>query len=464
VQRRYGRSDRHRAGASWPADVLAIGTPARVGAWSWRHLLAVCAIAAATVAAAGARACAEVAVPTSQASQMDAAFLEGAPAPPEPAAACFIDTGVRWNPDTAPVVVHSEALDPAQSAEDTSSDLHGTRAIMTAFAPPNDWGTVGIWPRGQAVAINALPAGQSGFPFSYYRVAIDRCKNLAAIYPIRVIVLALGASTAPDPAQMSVLSDAVDRAHSAGLNVVAAAGNAGGAVEWPAAYDPVLAVGAADASGTLCTFSSRGAALDVLAPGCPVQEAFGDTGAPALAQGTSSAAVLVGGAVTALRAYAPALSWQQAEQALVSTAHGMNLDVQAAFDAVGLGSVVASGEQSAAQGTVTPAGSSPPAPVPAVPVAPAVRRLTPWPAPSLRWHRRGRRLTVTLQRRPRAAKALVVLAQARVRATVRTLSRRTTRGAVITFTLPREGKVRLTVCYLADRTHRQSTTLRVAIR
>jgi len=50
AQRRYGRSDRHRAGAPWRADVLAIGAPASVGAWPWRRLLAVCAIAAAAVA------------------------------------------------------------------------------------------------------------------------------------------------------------------------------------------------------------------------------------------------------------------------------------------------------------------------------------------------------------------------------------------------------------------------------
>jgi hypothetical protein len=406
---------------------------------------------------------AEVATPTTQATQLDARFLTPETAPPSQAAACFIDTGVLPNPDTDGVVLYSEALDPAQSAEDTSSDLHGTRAVMTAFAAINDWGTVGIWPGGKAVTINALPAGASGFPFSFYRVAIDRCKNLAAVYPIRVIVLALGASSAPDATQMSALADAVDRAHAADLNVVAAAGNAGGAVEWPAALDAVMAVGAADSTGVLCTFSARGPPLDVLAPGCPVQEAFGDTGAPALAQGTSSAAVLVGGVLTALRAYAPNLRWQQAEQALSGTSHGMNLDVRAAFEAVGLGDVIARGEQAAAQAGASPADTTVTPPPSSATAKPTARKLARWPMPRLRWHRHGGHLTVRLQRRPRGAKALVVLARARPRATVRTLRRQMTRGAVITLTTPRGG-IRLLVRYLADRTHRQSKTLRIAIR
>ena len=105
----------------------------------------------------------------------DAAFLAYAPPPPAATAACFVDTGLRSNADTEQIVLHSEALDPGQTADDTGTDMHGSRGVMTAFAPRNGWGAVGIWPLGRAVTINALPVGEQGFPFSYYRLALGRC-------------------------------------------------------------------------------------------------------------------------------------------------------------------------------------------------------------------------------------------------------------------------------------------------
>lgn len=419
--------------------------------------------AIAIVGADGASARAEVATPTAQAVAAHAEFLAYAPPPPATSAACVVDTGVRSNPDTDPVVLYREALTAGQTADDTGADLHGSRGVMTAFAPRNGWGAVGIWPQGKAVAINALPAGQQSFPFDNYRLAIRRCAELAAIYPIRVVVLSLGAGTPPDALQMSLLGDAVDQAHGAGLSVVAAAGNAGGAVEWPAASSPVFAVGAGDAGGALCIFSARGPELDIVSPGCPVETAYADTGAPASAQGTSSANDIAAAVLSALYGYRPDLRWDQAEQLLRDTSRGGFLDVRAAFETAGLGDVVDAGDRAAAaQAAPSDAHIAPP---PATSTTPRPHQSRPpWPTPKVRIMRLSRRVRIVVSNRPKGATVAVTLQQVSRRAGAKTLARRRVRLGAVTLGLPSAGGVRITVRYLASQQHRQSRAVQRTVR
>lgn len=420
--------------------------------------------AVAIVASGGATARAEVATPTAHAVAAHAEFLAYAPPPPAPSAACFVDTGVRSNPDTDPVVLYREALTAGQTADDTGSDLHGSRGVMTAFAPINGWGASGIWPQGKAVVINALPAGQQGFPFDSYRLAIRRCAELAAVYPIRVVVLSLGASSPPDALQMSLLGDAVDRAHDLGLSVVAAAGNAGGAVEWPAASPPVFAVGAGDAAGALCGFSARGPELDLVSPGCPVETAYADTGAPASVQGTSSANDIVAAVLSALHGYRPDLSWDQAEQLLRDTSHGGFVDVRAAFEAAGLGDVVDAGERAAIAAKAAPSDAQL-APPPTTSTTPGAHSPQPrWPTPKVRIARFNRHVRIIFSNRPKGATVAVTLQQPSRRGVAKTLAHRRVRRGGVTLGLPSMGEFRITVRYLSSRDHRQSRAVQRTVR
>lgn len=64
------------------------------------------------------------------------------------------------------------------------------------------------------------------------------------------------------------LEIAINDAEKAGIIVVAATGNTGtGNIDYPAAFDNTIAVGSVNAKGEMSEFTSRGAALDVLAPG-----------------------------------------------------------------------------------------------------------------------------------------------------------------------------------------------------
>jgi serine protease len=82
-----------------------------------------------------------------------------------------------------------------------------------------------------------------------------------------VINLSLGG-----PIKSAILEDAVDHALSRGVLVVAAAGNSGRSVGYPAAYPGVVAVSATDASDKIAWFSSRGPQVTIAAPGVAVTQ------------------------------------------------------------------------------------------------------------------------------------------------------------------------------------------------
>jgi len=319
------------------------------------------------------RASAEVGVPagTAQQAAADALFLQYAPAPPVPGVICLVDSGVDPSPDTTPILAGSYALSPNTSTEDELAALnpplpgghpdgHGTYMAMIATAPANGWGMVGLAPTSVRIYnLKALAAGQTTFAFSEYPSAISHCQALSSSMPVTVVNLSLGSGTQPTGSELETLEDFVQAANAHGLGVVAAAGNEGGPVQAPADVQGVLGVGASDANpaniGVTCSFSNRGAGLALLAPGCGSQTgpggvgngieiAFSDDGAPAWAEGTSEAAVLVSAAEASMRAYSPTLSYSQTQACITSTlTNGGNLDVAAAFDACGLGQVVSEG-------------------------------------------------------------------------------------------------------------------------
>ncbi len=304
--------------------------------------------------------------PTSQAVAADAQFLEYAPPPPEPGVVCLVDSGVDPNPDTTGALAGSEALDPSWGTGDALAATqhlveghpngHGTEMAMIMAAPENGWGMVGIAPTSVRVySIRVVPPGQTTFPLPAYSSALTQCLKLrGTTQPTMTVVnLSIGGTTTPSTADIAQIGESVEAARQHGLDVVAAAGNRGSvAVEFPAAYPPVIAVGAGDAAaasvGVICGFSN-GSGLDALAPGCDsatggVDEAFQDDGTPAYGFGTSQSAAIASAVLAAMRAYAPTLNVEQAEDCLTSSeVNGGNLDAAAAFAACGLYRIVAAG-------------------------------------------------------------------------------------------------------------------------
>jgi serine protease len=89
----------------------------------------------------------------------------------------------------------------------------------------------------------------------------------AADHGAQVINLSLGG-----PIKSKILEDAVKHATAKGALVVAAAGNSGRSVGYPAAYPDVVAVSATDSKDNIAWFSSRGPQIAIGAPGVAVTQ------------------------------------------------------------------------------------------------------------------------------------------------------------------------------------------------
>jgi subtilisin family serine protease len=101
--------------------------------------------------------------------------------------------------------------------------------------------------------------------------------------------MSLGSSRTDDG-----VHSAIREAAAAGIIVVCAAGNDGGSVNYPAAYQETIAVGAVDSHGNACEFSSRGKEIAVAAPGQDITSCWLSDGY-ATVSGTSMAAPFVAG-------------------------------------------------------------------------------------------------------------------------------------------------------------------------
>lgn len=393
-----------------------------------------CLLAAITLGAAVGGAQAETAIPA-QATADGGAFLPYAPAPPQRGGLCLVDTGASVNRDTEGAVVDRSAIDGG-SGEDVSPEGHGTVLAMMAAAPANGWGMLGVAPGAvQIVSVRVLEPGQRAFPFVAYAAGITACLELRQKYDIRAINLSLGNRETPSVQDYEAVANAVLRANDYGVAVVAAAGNDGGPVAYPAAYPTALSVGATDTrEQTLCGFSNRGEGLRLLAPGCELDGADPLSGAGVFNywEGTSESSVIAATALTALATYRPDLSPSAAEEALTSVS-GANLNIAQAFRDAGLGWVVNAGEAAEphAQSSLDP--ENPP---PGMPTSTAMPLTARFARPLARLKRVRGGLVLVLRERPREAQVQVRVFGHRRHA--RSLSvLRTLRGTLTQLTLPR---------------------------
>jgi len=133
-----------------------------------------------------------------------------------------------------------------------------------------------------------------------------------------------------------------------GILVAAASGNAGTeGVEYPAAYDYVFAVGATDGQGNATSYSNRGSALDLVAPGGEMEADSNGDGQPdgilstyyseglpeyAFLQGTSMATPHAAGVFALMKSVYPDLNEQNLARLLQAGALTSDLGEQGRDD------------------------------------------------------------------------------------------------------------------------------------
>jgi len=199
-----------------------------------------------------------------------------------------IDTGIdRTHPDLAANIKGGwNAITKAGDFNDDNG--HGSHVSGTIAGIDDDKGVVGVAPKADLYGVKVLDAEGSGTFDDVIAGMLWAVEN-----KMEVASMSLGADQG-NPA----LADAVEAMRKAGVILIAAAGNSGGTVGYPAAYPGAIAVAASDSKDKLASFSSRGAAVAVIAPGVDVKSTYMGGGYDTLS-GTSMATPHVSG-LTAL--------------------------------------------------------------------------------------------------------------------------------------------------------------------
>ena len=175
-----------------------------------------------------------------------------------------VDTGIDLDhPDLINnITLGYNAISPGTTSDDNNG--HGTHVAGTIAGVDNTIGVIGVAPSARLLSVKVLGANGSGY-ISDIIEGID----WAVANGADVINMSLGTT-----ADIQSMEDAVVRAFNAGVVVVAASGNDGSAVNYPAAYPTVLAVGATDSNNTIASWSSRGPQVDLSAPGVSVYSTY----------------------------------------------------------------------------------------------------------------------------------------------------------------------------------------------
>jgi hypothetical protein len=177
-------------------------------------------------------------------------------------------------------------FNPVEDADVQDDFGHGTHvAGIAAAATNNGTGVAGVAWGARVMPVKVLDQYGWGF-YSDIAAGIVYAADNGA----RIINLSLGGASASE-----TLCAAVEYARSKGAAIVAAAGNSGGAVYYPAACSGALAVAATDPADNRAGFSNHGPEVDLAAPGVDIYSAWPWVSGYYTKSGTSMAAPHVSG-------------------------------------------------------------------------------------------------------------------------------------------------------------------------
>lgn len=196
----------------------------------------------------------------------------------------ILDTGyARHHPDLQKAVVAYKDF-TGQGIQDRKG--HGTHVAGIVGARANNIGVVGVAPKCKLLIAKVL-SNQGGGKSSWIVNGI----KWAASQKADIISMSLGSRSSMENVKRALM------ALPQNIFLVAAAGNSGprlGTVGYPAKYSIVISVGAISKDRKVSKWSSRGRAVDVVAPGDNITSCFPPR-ALAVMSGTSMACPVVAG-------------------------------------------------------------------------------------------------------------------------------------------------------------------------
>lgn len=203
-----------------------------------------------------------------------------------------IDTGVCASGDI-PIAGRINLVPGEENVEPLYEDVsgHGTGVASIIGAADDNRSVKGVNSNAQLYSVKALNDGMCS-PVSRIIEGIYWCID----NDINIINMSFGTHS-----DSELLHNAVRDAYNAGILMIAAAGNDGNNsnVEYPAAYEEVMAVGSVDNNGIISDFSATGEEIEIVAPGENIA-ATGFFDEVVCTQGTSVSAAQVTGAASLL--------------------------------------------------------------------------------------------------------------------------------------------------------------------
>ncbi|MFH1724803.1 MAG: S8 family peptidase [Elusimicrobiota bacterium] len=186
--------------------------------------------------------------------------------------------------------------------------FHGTHVAGIVAAARDGQGVVGVAPEAHLYAVKVLTKDGSGSLFGIMGGIMWCVEN-----GMQVVNMSLGAAQGHP-----LFEHAVNALADADIPLIAAAGNDGKAVNFPAKYAAAIAISALDEKDGIAKFSSRGPEIEFIAPGVKVPSTITGGGIKAYS-GTSMATPHVTG-LAALAIAAGAQGQAGVRQALSSAA------------------------------------------------------------------------------------------------------------------------------------------------
>ncbi|MFE7192049.1 type VII secretion-associated serine protease mycosin [Kitasatospora sp. NPDC057541] len=199
--------------------------------------------------------------------------------------------------------------------EDAGGHGTGMASLIAGHGHGAGAGIMGLAPKVKILPIRVM-LEQSLLPQS----DVARAIRYAVDHGAKVVNMSIGGPSGADPEERAAVKYALDK----DVVLVASTGNDGdkqGAVDYPAAFPGVVAVGAVDRNGLIWSKSSFGPETTLVAPGAEVPHAIAkSTSAHGMGNGTSAATAYVSATAALIRAKYPELSAGQVINRMIKSA------------------------------------------------------------------------------------------------------------------------------------------------